>query len=153
MLKSKNISSVILSFSGSLLSLAALLVYVILPTSQLANGIEYSGTDAVWVLAIVPVASLVGAVLFVSSFIKNFNEWVSTMSRPLVTGMITLLGCMSAACFINYLSYFVTQVQLGFVAPYTGLVYEDFITVAVVVVIHQFLFSVLSTIAYIRSSK
>ncbi len=146
-------SSVILSFSGAFLSLAALLIFVIIPTSKLANGIEYSGTDALWVLVLSPLFSFVGSAMFIASFLKKFSEWTDTMSKPLVTGMIILLSCLSAFNFIFYLSYFISQIELGFVAPYTGLIYDKLIIAAVAVTIHQFFFSVLALIAKIRDNK
>ncbi len=146
-------SSVIFSISGSLLSLASLLIFMIIPNSQLANGIEYSGTDALWVLVLSPLFSLIGSGLFIFSFLKDFDEWSNTMSKPLVVGMTILLGCMSAFNFILYLSYFISQVELGFVAPYTGLIYHKLLTAAIVVTIHHFIFTAISTIAFIRKSK
>ena len=151
--KSGSKSAVIMAFSGALLSLAALLIFIFVPTSQLANGIEYAGTDALWVLAVSPIASLLGAVLFVLSFVKNFDEWFSTMSKPLVLSMTILLSMMSLFNFGLYLSYFISQVDLGFVAPYTGLIYDKLLTVAIVVTFHQFFFSAISLIAEIRKSK
>ena len=153
MKKTSEKSSVILSFTGAVLSLAALLIFVIIPTSKLANGIEYSGTDALWVLVLSPLFSLAGSALFITSFLKNFSTWADTMSKPLVKGMIILLSCMSAFNFIYYLSYFISQVELGFVAPYTGLIYDKLFVAAVAVTIHQFFFSVLALIAKIRNNK
>ena len=151
MQKSNRNSLVAFSLSGSLLSLAALLIFIFIPTSNLANSIEYSGTDAIWVLALCPAASLIGAVLFMLTFLKNFDEWTNTMSKPLVVGMTILLGCMSLFNVVLYLSYFISQVELGFVAPYTGLIYDKLLTAAIVVTVHHFIFTAISVIAYKRS--
>lgn len=153
MKNSKGISSVIISFTGSLLSLAALLIYIIIPTSQLANGIEHSGTDALWVLALAPAGALVGSALFLFSFLKDYRQWVDTMSKPLIIGMATLLGCMSLFNVALYLSYFIAQCELGFVAPYTGLVYDVLRPAAVAVTVTHFIFSVICTIGALRKSK
>ena len=151
MKKSNRKSLVVFSLSGSILSLASLLIYMLIPTSNLANGIEYSGTDALWVLAASPIAAIVGGVLFMLTFVKNFDEWINTMSKPLVIGMTTLLGCMSLFNIALYCSYFFSQVELGFVAPYTGLIYDKLLTAAIVVTIHHFIFTAISIIAYKRS--
>lgn len=151
--KAKGKSSAVMAFIGALLSLAALLIFIFIPTSQLANGIEHSGSDALWVLALSPAASLVGGLLFILSFVRNINEWIDTMSKPLVTGMITLLALLSLFNLGLYLSYFIFQVDLGFVAPYTGLIYENLLTAAIAVTFHHFIFSVISLIAGIRKCK
>ena len=153
MLKINGKLSVVLSYAGSLLSLAALLIFKLLPTSELANGIQYSGTDALWVLAVCPVLALSGAVCFIASFMKDYKAWQNFISKEIpFCGAIACILSLAVG-FAIYLSYTVTQFSLGFVAPYTGTVYETLGVVVTMMTVNMFVLSTFLTIAIKRNNK
>ena len=94
MLKANNkLLAVISAFAA----LAALLIFMILPTSQLANGIEHSAKDALWVLVLSPIASLVAAVSFTAIFIKDSDTWSKLSTETIVkavTGLSAVFGLL-----------------------------------------------------------
>ena len=152
MLKSNNKKTIISSFVGSFFALLALLIFLLLPTSDFANSINNSGSDALWVLAVSPVASLLSAGAFICAFIKRLNIWCNTISKPLVVGITTLFAGFGISNIVVYLAYFFSQYSLGFVAPYSGTVYEYLAVAVTVITIHKFLLSALVTIAIKRNT-
>ena len=148
MLKRNNI---ILVFFSAIAAIVALLIFLMLPTSQLANGIEHSAKDALWVLAASPVFALVAAVCFVLVFIKDIDTWSNLLSKPIVTAIIGLSSAFGLVNFIIYLTYTVQQFSLGFVAPFGGTVYELLSVAAIVIVVLNFIFSAIITIATLRN--
>ena len=148
MLKRNNI---ILVFFSAIAAIVALLIFLMLPTSQLANGIEHSAKDALWVLVASPVFALVSSVCFILVFIKDINTWSNLLSKPIVTAIIGLSSAFGLVNFIIYLSYTVQQFSLGFVAPFGGTVYELLAVAAVVIVALNFIFSAIVTIATLRN--
>ena len=153
MLKINGKLSVILAYTGSILSLAALLVFKLLPTSELANGIQYSGTDAIWVLAICPVLAIVGAVCFMASFVKDLKAWKDLLPEELLrSSTIAIAVCLIISVAV-YLSYFLKQLKLGFVAPFQGTIYELYSVVVTMMTINQFILSTFAAIAIKRNNK
>lgn len=149
-LKNKNI---IFSFLGLILSLAGVLIYIILPSSELANGIQYSGADALRVLLISPVLLLIGGMLFIFALLSDIKNWKNTISD---VAIYVTDGALIATVIFNFavsLSLFLVQNSLGFVAPYTGLKYEFFAVVMIVFLIWQFILSALIAIETVRESK
>ena len=154
MFKVNKAKTIVLAFAGSLLSLAALLIFNLLPSSQLANGVEHAATDAIWVLAASPVLFLLGGMVFMSAYLKDFKAWKDFLSGAMVKGAT---GLFAIACIYNVvvsLMYFLSQYKLGFVAPFDGTVYGDVLVIIMTVVtIAQFIFSILGTAAVLRNSK
>lgn len=150
MLKANNkLLAVISAFAA----LAALLVFMILPTSQLANGIEHSAKDALWVLVLSPIASLVAAVSFTAIFVKDSDTWSKLSSETIVKAVTGLSAVFGLFNFIVYLRYTIDQFSLGFVAPYAGTSYEILAVAAAVIVALNFIFSAVVIIATKRHSK
>ena len=150
MLKSKN---VIFALFGSILSLAGVLIFNLLPFSELANGIEYSATDALWVLALSPILLFIGGLIFIFALFKDIKNWKNTLCD---VAIYVALSAFVAAVIFNFavsLSYFISQYSLGFVAPFTGLIYENFAVVMFVFVIWQFIFTALTIAETARESK
>ncbi len=153
MLKFNKIKAVIFAVSGSVLSLVGVLIFNLLPVSELANGIQYSGQDALWVLALSPILLFVGGAGFVASLFMDMKNWKKTLSD---VAIYIAIASFAAAVIFNFavsLSYFIMQFSLGFVAPFDGLIYESFAIVMIVFVIWQFLFSALTVAEVIRESK
>ena len=153
MIKINKSKTVLLSVVGSALAVVALLIFMLLPTSQLANGIEYSGQDALWVLTVAPVASIIGSICCIIAFIKDCKVWEKNLTDGIIisiTGLITGFGLLN---FVTYLLYTIQQFSLGFVAPYENTVYE-FLAVAAVAstLIHVF-FTAFTVIAVSRNNK
>ena len=153
MLKINGKLSVILTYAGSLLFLGALLIYTILPTSELANSIEYSGTDALWILATCPVLALIGTVCFMAALVKDLKAWQSYISKELFTGAAAGIAVGLVAGFAMYLSNFLTQLSLGFVAPFTGTIYETYAVILTMITIDMFILSTFAAIAIKRNNK
>ena len=95
--------------------------------------------------------------------LTNYNFWISIFSAALlilqalkiefdiayVNEIFTaVLGLYNTGVFTAYLS---DLFSLGFVAPYSGTVYEYLAFVAVVFVVLEFVFSTLISIAAIRN--
>ena len=97
--------TIVLAYAGALLALAALLIFKILPTSELANGIQYSGTDALWVLVACPVLAVLGAVCFMASFLKDYKIWLGYLSEPIVKGATIACAIIFAINLFVYFSY------------------------------------------------
>ena len=153
MLKINGKLTVLLAYSGSVLSLGALLIYTILPSSELANGLQYSGTDALWVLAFSPVLALAGAACFTASLAKDYKTWQSFIAKDLITGaLIATVVCLIASVAI-YIYNFTTQFSLGFVAPFKGTVFETYAFILTLVTIDMFILSTFTAIAVKRNNK
>lgn len=153
MLKALKNKNVIFALLGSVLSLAGVLIYNLLPFSEIANGIQYSATDALWVLALSPALLFLGGVSFIFAFFKDKKNWEGTLPDAAIYSFTAIF---TAAVIINFavsLSYFISQYDLGFVAPFTGLVYETFAVVMIIFAIWQFLFTALTVAECAREIK
>lgn len=149
--KLNRMRTILLTLIGAFAALAAVLVFVLLPTSEIANGIQYSGQDAIWVLAIAPIASIISTLSFVFAYQKDYKIWCDLLSKPVVTGARGLFAVLNIFNLAVYLTYFTKQISLGFVAPYDGTGYEYLAVVAIVIVVIMFLLTALSSIAVIRN--
>lgn len=152
MLKALKNKIVALSFIGTIVSLAGALIYNLLPVSELANGIQYSAKDALWVLALSPVLFLVGGVCFITAVLKDRNNWEGTLPAAGVYGFTAMFALSVIFNFAAGLSYFISQYDLGFVAPYDGLIYESFSIVMIIFIVWQIVFSVLAAAEAVRKS-
>ena len=150
MLKSNNKLFAALS---AVTALAALLIYLLLPTSELANSIEHSAKDALWVLVLAPVLSLISTASFVSVLIKDYAGFSKISAEPIVTSATVMALAFGFLNFATYLSYVIDQFALGFVAPYEGTKYELLAISATIVVILNFIFSAFIIIATKRYSN
>ena len=153
MIKINKSKTVLLSVLGSAFAVAALLVFMLLPTSQFANGIEHSGEDALLLLVAAPVASILGSLGVITAFIKDCKVWEKNLTGGIVVSITALLTGFALLNFVTYLKYTIQQFSLGFVAPYDNTVYE-FLAVAAVAstVIHVF-FTAFTVIAVSRNNK
>lgn len=152
MLKLNRKTTLILSFSGSLFSLAALLIFMLLPTSDFANSIEHSAKDALMLFVLSPICSFIGSASFIFAGAKDYSAWVKfTEDKPLVLGLISIFAAFSAYEIILFTAYVAEQFSLGFVAPFNGTVYENLAVVATVFVALKLVGSVLLSIAAVRN--
>ena len=139
--------SIVLSFTGTLFSLAALLIFILLPSSELANGIQHSGTDALWVLVFAPVLSLFGSAGFLYALTKNLKQLEKFLPKPAVLCVEAVLCLLAVGSFVVYLTYLIKQFKLGFVAPYGGTVYENLEILVISTTVLQFITSALIAVA------
>lgn len=152
MLKLNRKTTIFLTYAGSLLSLAALLIFMYLPTSDFANSIYRPAKDALMVMALSPVLATLGAVSFFFAIIKDAKAWVSFIElKPLVLCLTALSVVLSIFNIGLFASYTAELFSLGFVAPYSGTVYETLAVAAPVLVASKFVFSTLISIAAIRN--
>ena len=151
MLKLNRKKTISLTLVGLIFALVALIIFMFLPTSDIANGINYSAESAIFLLAVSPVASLISLVCFIFALIKDFNVWSGVLSKGIVISALALFSLMGICNFAIYLSYFILQVSLGFVAPYTGTAYECLAIVAFMVTLHKVLLTALSSVAVNRN--
>lgn len=152
MLKLNRKTTILLSFAGSLLSLAALLIFMLLPTSDFANSIDRPAKDALMVLILSPVLALLGTAGFTFAVIKDFKAWVAFLDfKPLVVGMSALFGVFGIFNIGTFTAYLAELLSLGFVAPFSGTVYEYLAVIATVFVALKLVFSTLLSIAVIRN--
>lgn len=144
MLKANRKFTVILSFVGSFISLAALLIFMLLPSSDFANSVYRPSTDALYLFMVTPVLSLIGSAFNLCAFIKNFKALSLSLTKPIVWCGIALYAAIAVFNTVLYLSYTIKQFSLGFVAPFGGTVYESLAVIAAVGVFHQFFLSVMT---------
>lgn len=152
MLKLNRKTTIFLSFAGSLLSLAALLIFMYLPSSDFANSIDRPAKDALMVMAFSPVFATIGAVSFIFAIIKDIKAWVNFIElKPLVLCLTALSAVLSLFNIGLFASYTAELFSLGFVAPYSGTIYETLVVAAAVLVASKLVFSTLISIAAIRN--
>ena len=126
------------AFIGSAFSLAALLIFMLLPTSEIANGIQYSGKDALWILILSPVFSFIGAISFMFAFLKDYKLWKGYLTNFALFGFLAVSAVLLVSNFSVYLTYLISQFDLGFVAPYTGTVFDKLEILVIIVTVLQF---------------
>ena len=137
--------------TGSVLSAIAWFIFAFLPTSELANSIDFSAKTAIFVLAVSPITAILGLVSFVYALIKSCNYWCDYACEQVVIAMGGFFVLMNICNVAVYISYFISQVSLGFVAPYGGTVFENLAIMAVIFTAYNILLTVLSTIALKRN--
>lgn len=145
--------AVIFAVMGSFFSLIGALIFNLLPNSELANGIQYSGEDALWALVFSPVLFFIGGAGFITSMLLDMKNWKKTLHDIAIYIYISAFAFAVIFNFAVSLSYFVTQLSLGFVAPFDGLVYEKAAIVMIIFVIWQFIFSALTVAESLKDSK
>lgn len=152
MLKINRKTTILLAYAGSIISLVGLLIFVLLPTSDLANSIEHSAKDALMVFILSPVCALIGSLAFIFATAKDFKVWVKfTEYKSLVTALTALFAAFSIYEIAFFTSYLAEQFSLGFVAPYSGTIYDTLAFVAIIFVALKFVASTFLSIAVIRN--
>ena len=153
MLKALKNKNVIISSSGLILSLIGVLIYIILPFSELANGIEYSGDEALKVLMASPALVFIGGVFFIIALLGDIKNWKNTFSDVAIYAAVIAMIFTVIFNFSASLSYYLTLNSLGFVAPFTGLKYEVFAYIMPVFLFWQLIFTVLFAAESIRDKS
>ncbi|MBE6774625.1 MAG: hypothetical protein E7543_00345 [Ruminococcaceae bacterium] len=99
---------------GLVLLAVSVFMYKFVPVSDIANSIEHSGKDALYLLALSPVCALVAAVAYIvggltdKALVKNS---VVQLVIFIVSAVLSVFVCATSAAM------FFDQLSLGFVAP------------------------------------
>ena len=123
--------TVALSAISFVFALIGTLIYQFLPVSNLANGVEHSPKEALYVLVISPLAFFAAIVLFGIVFkdykvLKNHIDKVILIPFGLISATSLLFG------FASSLAFTIDQFLLGFVAPINGTKWATIGTVIIV---------------------
>ncbi len=153
MLKVNKTKTAVLAFLGAIFALAGLLIFKLLPVSDLANSVEHSAKDAIYVLAAAPVCFLLGGIIYLAAFTKDYKAWKNFLSAPMVLSATVIFAAGYIFNIAMSLSFFLSQNDIGFVAPFNGLIYEPLSIIMTVIVILDFIFAILGTAAVLRNSK
>lgn len=130
-----------------ILSLTSYLIYTLIPVSNLANSVEHSGMDAVYVLTVSPIAGLLSLVLFVVSYILNKNHLNSLLSKPLTIGAYAVITVMILISTVFSVMFVVSMYQLGFTAPINGTKWQSYSIFMLVSLIMQLVSFILLILA------
>lgn len=128
----KNNGGLIFTVVSVICSLVSVLVYRFLPESNLANGIEHSGMDAVYALIASPVFAFLALAFFAVGCIKLHKALTHTFPKLAVIGTFAVISLGLVFNFISSLLYLLKQNKLGFVAPVDGTVWDTLLTVMAV---------------------
>lgn len=144
---------VVLNAISFMFALIGMLIYKLIPVSDLANGIEHSPKDALYALLISPIAFFTAAFLFGLIF-KDFKLLQERIDKAILIP-VGLIGEGSLIfSFISTLVFCVDEFKLGFVAPVDGTVWATIGTVITVFTVVFFLITVGTVyILKIRSKK
>ena len=124
MLKDKKVMLPIL-FSD-ILVIISYFIYAFLPKSAFANDISRPGMTAVYVFAVAPVLCLIGVIIS-AVFFKKTKQVLDASYKYIVgiaaCGVSVLLYLVR---FVFEMLYLISQIDLGFLAPMDGTVYESY---------------------------
>ncbi len=126
--------------------LASYLFYVLVPSSELANGLEHPGITAVYVLTASPVLAVVTLILLVVTFFLNKDYISNLVSKPAAVTGFAVLSLMVAVSVYFTVSFVTLQYKLGFAAPIYGTKWSGYAVYILVSVILQFISLLLVTL-------
>ena len=126
--------------------LAAYIIYALIPSSELANGLDHPGMTAVYVLTLSPVAAVISLILLILTFVLNkdyFSKLISKNLTVILSAILCLLVVIGAYFSVAFVAQ---QYKLGFVAPIYGTGWQGYSVYLLVSVILQFISLVLVTL-------
>ncbi len=126
--------------------LASYLVYSLVPSSELANGVEHPGITAVYVLTASPVLAIFAFILLAATFVLNKDYFSSLISKPLTVVVFSALGIMAAISIYYTASFVALQYKLGFATPIYGTKWSGYAVYILISVILQFISLLLFTL-------
>ena len=106
---------------------------------------------ALWILVASPLCSAIGSASFMYAFLKDYTSWCNSLSKEIVFGATVLSGLFSVFSFAVYFSYTISQFSLGFVASFSGTVYEYLAVATTMVIIIKFIFTAIAIISVRRN--
>lgn len=107
---------------GILLSIIADIIYWYIPVSDLANGIEHSGMDAVYVLFGGGVCAVVALGIYIAGSFIDKAIVSNSVVQKIIFGLSVATLLVTAA--VNF-AFAIYSSSLGFVAPVTSTVWYD----------------------------
>ncbi len=111
---------------SEILVLASYFIYKFLPESTLANGIEYSGMTAVYVLMCAPILCALSLVLYFVSA-KKLKPYFFSLYKKAAVAIVLLIPIITTVVSMVFeLLFVVESFKLGFTAPFSGSVYESY---------------------------
>lgn len=112
------------------LIIAGIFIYWYIPVSDIANSIEHSAKDALYLLAISPVCTLIAAILYLVGGLTD-----KALVRNSVVQRVIFIVSEIILFFITAVSsaMFFSQLSLGFVAPVDGTVWNTLGIINIVV--------------------
>ncbi len=141
-IKTKVFAPCLLSF---LLLLASYLIYTVVPVSELANSVEHSGMDAVYLLTASPVAAFISLVLLMVAFIPNKKYLTELLTKKVTICAFLVASLLIVISFIFSVLFVVSQYKIGFTAPFDGTKWESYNVFILVSCIIEFISFVLLT--------
>lgn len=113
------------SFLGLILITASYLIYTVIPQSDLANSIDRSGMDAVYVLTLSPVFALLAVILLAVSYFTEKKYIESIIPAPIAICTYAVTGISAVISVVFSVMFVISQYGLGFTAPIDGTVWES----------------------------
>lgn len=141
-----NSKAFIMLFLSGISYLAAYLIYAIVPSSELANGLSHPGITAVYVLTASPVLAILALVLLVTSYILNKEYFEKLFSKSVTVSVLAFLSILITVSVFFIISFLSLQYKLGFVAPIYGTKWSSFAVYMLISVILYFLSLLLVTL-------
>ena len=121
-----SVKTLILGLSSWILLLASYLTYTIIPVSDLANSVDRSGMDAVYVLTAAPVFAAISLILLALTMLLNKDYLFKLTDKKIILTAFGINAIMTIISLIFSIIFVVSQYDLGFTAPIDGTVYESY---------------------------
>jgi len=126
--------------------LASYLIYVLVPSSELANGLEHPGITAVYVLTLSPVLAVVTLILLAVTFVLNKDYFATLVPKAVTVMTFAVLSLLVAVSIYFTVSFVALQYKLGFAAPIYGTKWSGYAVYILISVILQFISLLLVTL-------
>lgn len=122
----KSDKTLLLAAVSIILLLGAYLTYTIVPVSELANGIDHSGMDAVYVLTLSPVLAFLSLIMLALTLFINKGYLLDLLDNRIVFAGFGTAAAMTVISIVFSIIFVASQYDLGFTAPIDGTVYEAY---------------------------
>ncbi len=133
-------------FASFLFLLASYLFYTIVPVSDLANSVEHSGMDAVYLLTCSPVFAFLALLALALALFIDLKYLVKHPMKILLISGFSLLCVFILVSAIFSVIFVSSQYKLGFTAPINDTVYFSYSKFILASVILQTIFAVVSLV-------
>ncbi len=121
-----SVKALIFALVSWVLLLGSYLTYTIIPVSDLANGIEHSGMDAVYVLTVSPVLVFASLIMLALTLFLNKDYLFKLTDSKIMLIAFGINAVMTIISIVFSIIFVVSQYDLGFTAPINGTVYENY---------------------------
>ncbi len=142
-----NNKAFILYLISFILYFASYLIYTLIPSSDLANSIEHSGMDAVYVLTASPVLAVLSLGVFVAFCVLNKNYLENLINKKIFVIAAVIFTFLIAVSVCFSISFVISQYKLGFTAPINDTKWETYSVCMLFVTVIEFVSLVLFVFA------